>query len=126
MNFNISKNGKDKNIMSVNENYIYTKHFINPIGYVASRYRGVPQLIVFHFDYEIDFEIIDPNMIKTKLIGEKNINMLFDNFANMKLLKYDSWISKKYGHKMGSKSLEIQLSQVNFPLRYKTKIEVDI
>lgn len=80
--------------------------------------------IFYHFDIGIDFEIESNNKIYTTLKKEKNILIEINTIGNMELVKKDTWISKSYGIKNKSKSLEVNISNSITPIEIHSKISL--
>ncbi len=74
----------------------------------------------FHFDCKIDF-LIDGNTVKTICEDGNNIIVEFESEAAIKLNKFNSMVSKSYGIKEGSYSLNLCYEGSYLP-NLKTKI----
>jgi hypothetical protein len=76
--------------------------------------------IFFHFNADIDFNLINKNTVQTNILNNPNLNMHFNCKNDFTLIKYNSFVSKKYGVKQRSKSLKVTFERAQLPLEIKT------
>ncbi|NPD46731.1 alginate lyase family protein [Lentimicrobium sp. S6] len=76
--------------------------------------------LYFHFGELIPFEL-NNNRLITNLKNHKNIEMIFEDRADTRISKIDSWVSNSYGQREPSSSVLIEFS-TNCPVIFETII----